>query len=162
MITAEQLREVLSYNPETGRFSWRKTLRLGHVGKEAGSLRPTGYISINVHKRLYQAHRLAWLYIHGRWPETYIDHINGEKSDNRLSNLREASQSQNIANSRVSAANKTGFKGVSFDKSKQKFRACLGMAGKQIFLGYYDSASDAHAAYASAAAKAHGDFAKVA
>jgi hypothetical protein len=162
LLTQKYLQDVLSYDPDAGEFVWRATTRPGHAGKAAGCLRKTGYASINVGGRLYQAHRLVWLYIHGRWPENHIDHINGNKSDNRLVNLREASPSQNIANSRISMANKTGFKGVSFDKRKRMYRACLGKDGKQLFLGYYDAPQDAHAAYAKAAKESHGAFAKFA
>lgn len=149
-----QLCERLNYHPDTGVFTWVRS------GKVAGSLRPSGYIAINLNKKLYQAHRLAWLYVYGSWPKTHIDHINCDRQDNRIVNLRDATPSQNIANSRLSAANKTGFKGVSFDKRKGLFRAVLGKNGRQIFLGYFTKPDEAHKAYVKAAQTEHGEFAR--
>lgn len=154
-LTATELRNRLRYEPAIGKFFWRNT------GKEAGSLRKqTGYITINIDKRWFQAHRLAWLYVHGKWPAKHIDHINGERADNRSCNLREATVSQNIANSKLSKANTVGLKGVSFDKEKKLFRSYIVKDGRQRHLGYFSQPQAAHEAYVKAANDNFGEFAR--
>lgn len=154
-ITADELRSRVKYDHESGKFHWLNT------GKEAGSLRKqAGYVTLNIDKRWFQAHRLAWLYVHGKWPDGIIDHINGERADNRLCNLRDANLSQNTANSRLSKANTVGLKGVSFDKKKKKYRASIVKDGKQKFLGYFTDPKEAHQSYVAAANDNFGEFAR--
>lgn len=160
MLTAEKLREILSYDPERGTFVRLSSPAKWRVGQAAGSIRPSGRMAININGKLHSAHRLAWLYVFGKWPTLHVDHINGNPLDNRLSNLREATVSQNIANSKLNRANKTGLKGVSFDKRKCLYRACIMKGGKQRFLGYFKGALDAHAAYLVAAKEMFGEFAR--
>src|SRR4051812_4396707 len=118
MITAERLRQVLSYDPETGVFLWKeKIARKVVVGRKAGNIGNFGYIYIRIAGKLYYGHRLAWLYVHGVWPEKGIDHRNGVPDDNRIANLRPANQSENNQNMRLPKHNKSGFMGVSFFKS---------------------------------------------
>jgi hypothetical protein len=161
LISHSDLCSILDYCPNKGIFTWAITDRLGFKGKIAGSLRPSGYITINFGGKYYQAHRLAWFYVTKKWPRCYIDHVNGNKSDNRIINLREANQSQNIANSKLSKANKTGYKGVSYSRKQQAYQACLGKDGKQLFLGYFDDPEEAYQAYVKAALTHHGKFAKI-
>jgi len=121
-LTAERLREVLRYEPETGVFVWRvRAARRIHVGAVAGNISPSsGYRFIGVDCRLYGAHRLAWLYMTGEWPKHQVDHVNMDCADNRWANLRDATCSQNTANSCVRINNKSGFKGVSWDKRRRR------------------------------------------
>lgn len=106
------LKELLNYDQETGIFTWNKS-RIGiTTGKVAGTIKPTGYIVILVNRRLYRAHRLAWLYVTGEWPKYEIDHINGDRMNNRFSNLREATKAENNWNKKIRSDSKTGFKNV--------------------------------------------------
>lgn len=106
-----------------------------------------------------KAHRLAWFFMTGEWPILDIDHINGDRSDNRWSNLRLANDSQNGANKRRYKNNKSGFKGVIWDARHKRFKAQLKKDGKVLNLGRYHTAEEAHEAYCKAAATLHGDFA---
>ena len=105
------------------------------------------------------AHRVAWVMTHGEWPKEMIDHINGDRSDNRLCNLRQATRSQNLINSKLSSRNSSGFRGVSWCSAKQKWDARIYSATKLRLLGRFKTKEEAIAAYAAAAAELHGDFA---
>ena len=155
----EFLKSILDYNEETGVFLWKVSRGCIRKGEEAGNTRPDGYYRIRIENKPYFAHRLAWLYIHGKFPDNHIDHINGDTSDNRLSNLREATNQQNQYNvTKLRCDNSTGYKGVSFNKRDNKFQAQIRINGKLIFLGYFDSAKKAGAAYERAAKNFHGEF----
>jgi hypothetical protein len=129
-------------NPHlTGIFTRLQT-RARHknlIGKPAEVINTIGYAVIRIDGIQYLAHRLAWLVSSGSWPVDQIDHINGCRSDNRLSNLREVTNLQNNLNKGIRKNNKTGVVGVSFDSRKKKWRARFKAAGKEIFLGYFDS-----------------------
>lgn len=159
-ITLDRLRELLSYDPETGHFHWSKPRPFCSAGKYAGGLTPYGYVRINVEGRPYQAHRLAWFYVYGRWPLREIDHINGIRSDNRLSNLREATPSQNQANKGMRKDNTSGAKGVTWDKSRGKWLAAIHVNGKRQGLGRYQTIGEAAAAYEAAAEINFGEFSR--
>jgi hypothetical protein len=157
-LTAERLSSILSYDPETGLFLWlESTSPRIRIGEQAGS-KTQGYINIQVDGVLYRAHRLAWLHVYGEWPEKGIDHINGISSDNRIANLREASQSQNTANARRKVTCQSGFKGVTLYRNK--WVATIGKGGKKKHLGCFDTPEAAHAAYSAAAIVTHGAFAR--
>lgn len=145
-LTAERLRQILSYDPMTGQFIRLKTGR--RVGDKSGS----GYITIYVDGRSRNAHRLAWLYVHGRWPDFYIDHINGDRTDNRIANLRDIEQSENVRCKRV-AKGKSGIVGVHFHKATKKWiaRASLRPLEPVTHLGSFSTAEDASEAYRKAA-----------
>lgn len=153
----ELLRQILRYDPETGDFFWRvsRSNRI-KVGMKAGSTNKMGYRIIYCGTRLQYAHRLAWLYVYGYWPDQ-IDHINGNTSDNRISNLRVATQSQNNAN-RVGKNNK---KGATFDRRREKWIAYIKKDGKTRYLGGFDTEEEAHIAYCDAAKHLFGDFARL-
>jgi hypothetical protein len=159
-ITPELLREHLRYDPDTGVFVWIKTVRHGgkaKVGDVAGAVTANGRIKIAISKHQCYAHRLVWLYLYGRWPEKNIDHIDGNPSNNRLNNLREASQSQNMQNlsRKPKKSNTSGFIGVSWSKRKNSWVAAIRINGKQTNLGKFPTAELAHAAYCEAKAKHH-------
>lgn len=150
-LSAETLRARLDYDPQTGIFRWRKN------GDPAGCVCKTnGYVLIGLDKRTYKAHRLAWLYVHGAWPCGDIDHINRNRSDNRIANLREATRSQNIANSTWEKPNATGLRGVRF--VGKKWSARIKKEYREIKLGLFDSPEEAHAAYVAATMQHFGDF----
>lgn len=155
-LTAERLREVLSYNQETGDFIWRAVNgRRGRPGIRAGR-RAGKYVGITIDGVAHLAHRLAWLYVHNRWPATgYIDHINGDFCDNRIENLREASNGQNMQNQvRAHANSRSGLLGVSSHKSG-RFVASIRRNGKRYYLGIYDTPKEAHARYLQAKREIH-------
>lgn len=154
MLTVRRLRETLHYNPETGVFIWiQPASNRVQAGMEAGRIHEVcGYRQIGVDGRRYQAHRLAWLYMTEEWPSDMIDHINCDRADNRFSNLRESCNSDNVKNRRKAGSqNKTGMLGVTAIDSG--FRARIQQDGKNIHLGVFDTAEEAHIAYKSAANK---------
>jgi hypothetical protein len=119
-----------------------------------------GYWQIQIDGSLYLAHRLVWFYVHSRWPTHEIDHVNGIKTDNRIGNLRLATKSQNQANSRKRRGCSSKFKGACFCKRSRKWHAHITKNYKTHHLGTFPTAQEAHAAYAVAARKFHGKFAK--
>ncbi len=124
-ITQEYLKIILEYNPETGKFKWLvKTSNRIKIGMEAGTLRSNGYLKTNINGQLYYNHRLAFLYMTGRWPTHNIDHINGSKDDNSWINLREATHSQN--NKNRASYGKALDKNIYLTKGKYAVRICLG------------------------------------
>lgn len=156
-----RLRELLSYDSETGIFTWLRNLKGGvRAGDAAGyvNVGGKGYILISVDGRMYTAHRLAWFYMTGVWPECLIDHRDQDKTNNRWANLREASREQNMANSGLMKSNTSGVKGVSFARREQKWHAYIGTGGKRKTLGYFESFDDAKAARLEAEREYHGDF----
>lgn len=150
MITQTRLREVLEYDPETGIFTWKVTLSNSvPAASRAGTLHPNGYVYIHIDRRGYLAHRLAWLYITGSWPQDQLDHINGVKNDNRWVNLREADNRLNLENQRKAHRNnKLGVLGVT--PSQGKFRAVIRHLGHLRHLGYFATRELAHTAYLKA------------
>jgi hypothetical protein len=159
MITAEELRERLDYDPETGVFTRRISTNFKYkIGDVAGHYNSDGYRCIQIQNREYRAHRLAWLYVHGVWPLAQIDHINGTRDDNRIANLREATRSENGMNKKNHRNKRCALKGV--DIHYGRFRARISVQRKTIFLGCYDTEEEAHAAYMAAAEKEFGAFAR--
>jgi len=159
-LTADQLREVLDYSPDTGVFRWKKRISIRiEVGQEAGS-RGEGRIEIGVYGHNYLAHRLAWLWMTGEWPSKQVDHKDVDGLNNRWANLRLATHSENVRNSGRRRNNTSGYKGVSFAPKERKWHARI-MANRELhLLGYFDRKEDAAAAYAEAAKRLHGEFSR--
>jgi len=159
-LTAERLRHLLDYDRATGIFRWRVTRNHKALsGGIAGYLNESGYIHICIDGAEYKAQRLAWLYVHGQWPGARVDHENGDTVDNSFGNLREATHSQNIANSRLRKDNKAGLKGVSL-AYPGRWMANINKDKKRHYLGLFDSPEKAHAAYVAAAQQLFGAFAR--
>ena len=162
MLTQARLKEILDYNPDTGEFrniKTRKGIAKG-VGSLAGSTNKNGYTYIAIDGKKYLAHRLAWLYTHNELPPE-IDHQNLNRSDNRIANLRRADKRLNSRNRTKQKNNTSGFKGVSWSKSVQKWHASIKLDGVPQHLGYFSLKEDAARAYEAAAMKLHGEFARV-
>lgn len=159
-LSHERLLSLLAYDPETGIFTnlkWRKGIAERRVGSAAGFLNPYGYVRIKVDGRAYQGHRLAWFWMTGKWPKIDIDHIDGNKSNNIWSNLREANKSQNRANRLYKCSNP--LKGCY--PYRGKFVSKISAGGTKLHLGTFLTAEEAHAAYCVAARRYHGEFARV-
>lgn len=151
MITADRLRELVHYCPETGIFTWiALTSNKVKIGDVAGSLRKDGYFRIQIDGKLHFAHRLAWLYINGNLPLKYIDHIDGNRSNNCINNLRDVDRFTNNQNIKQAQENNksTGLLGVT--KYRNKFIAQIGINKEHKYLGCFDNPYDAHDAYLSA------------
>jgi DNA-dependent RNA polymerase auxiliary subunit epsilon len=159
-ITADELRDLLHYDPETGGFTWLvANSNRAKAGARAGGFKPDGYRHIRINGKLHYEHRLVWLHVHGAMPTKFIDHIDGDPSNNRLENLREATNAQNNANKRKHRDNTSGRKGVSWHAGGKKWHARISVNNKAIHIGYFDKLEDAAVAYQAAALKYQGDFA---
>lgn len=157
-LTADYVRERLSYDSTNGEFRWLTTsiFNPSFVGKVAGTVDRHGYRMISLHGSMFFAHRLAWLYVYGEWPIGVIDHINGIPGDNRIENLRDTTQALNVQNQRLpKRGSKTGFIGVSWDGQRRKFYSQISLNGKSHKLGRFDRAEDASAAYWDAKRRLH-------
>lgn len=162
-ITVARLRQLLDYNPDTGVFRWcEKPNKRTNIGAIAGEIGQWGHRRIQINGHRYQAHHLAWLYVHGVWPTGILDHANGKPDDNRIANLRPATTAQNMQNSRRFSTNSSGFKGVDFCRQTRRWRAHIVVDGRYIHLGRFPSPEEAHAAYIAAAVEHFGEFARAA
>lgn len=153
---------LLEYNPDSGVLTRRISIRGHNAGSVAGTVMANGYRGITVDGRHYYAHRLAWLMVTGLMPETDIDHVNGLKDDNRLTNLRLATRSQNNGNARRRKDNTSGYKGVSFHPQTEKWRAAIHIKGRKHHIGLFQTPEEAHQAYINQAKQVFGEFAKAA
>ena len=173
ILTQEIVKTLFEYDKDSGKIFWKerdlslfktvsswKQWNKRYSGKEAGFKNKQGYITIRIFKtKLYMAHRLIWLYCYGKLPDKFIDHINGNPSDNRIKNLREASYADNSRNRHMSNG-KIPFKGVALSDPRclKKYRGYVFLNNKQIHLGTFDTPEEAHAAYCKAAKELHGEF----
>lgn len=138
MLTQKRLKELLEYNKYNGVFT--RTVRTAnsvHIGDTAGGISGDGYHYIRVDGKKYKSHRLAWLYIHGHWPKDQIDHINHDRVDNRIVNLREATNVDNHRNRGMNCNNTSGCTGVHWHRQSQKWQAQIRVEGRQIYLGLF-------------------------
>lgn len=164
-ITPASLSAALDYDPMTGVLTWKHradrevSWNTRRAGQPAGSVLPVGYVYVMLEGKPRLAHRLIWLMTYGEMPSGQIDHINRDRTDNRLANLRLVSQSQNSMNGSKRGNNTSGVIGVSFDRSKAHWRADITVNGQQHYLGRFASKDDAIAARRAAEAEHFGDYA---
>lgn len=157
LISAEEARKRYAYDPDTGLIVHVRASKSKLNGKSAVTIRKDGYAQVQVGRKSYRAHRLAWLLYYGVYPSGVVDHFNGNPSDNRISNLRDVSQMENLQNRTVSSPKShTGLIGVVKDRGR--YQARIGANGVQHYLGCFQTCSEAHAAYLTAKASLHGAF----
>ena len=155
IISQHRLKELLNYDPETGVFTWVRTRgSKALAGYIAGHAEPNRYVNIMLDRKLYKAHRLAWLYVYGAWPAE-IDHIDQCKHNNRINNLREVESSENKQNIAWFSHNTSGHKGVTWHKANQKWQAQIKVRGKNVYLGTFLTIEDAVKARQSALSEYH-------
>ncbi len=152
-ITPEYLKTIFLYDPKTGKLTRRKN------NKKAGFVASNGYLYVVVGGNWLLVHRVAWAIVTNNWPSRKIDHRDRNKTNNRLCNIRQASDSENCANKCKSTNNTSGYKGVSFHAQDKLWRAQIVFYGKYFSIGLFKTAEEAYAAYCEAAKKIHGDFA---
>lgn len=160
-VSADEVKATIVYDPLTGNFSRSRVGgRFGRdrPGKPVGTRAVCGYVVIWVGGKLHYAHLLAWAIHTGEWPTAEVDHRDGDKSNNRWSNLRLATHIQQAWNKGMRNDNTSGFVGVSWDKSRHLWSAFIYLGGKHKYLGRYQTKEQAGAAYAEAAQSAHGEF----
>lgn len=158
LITHARLLERVSYDPLTGIFTCRKTERgiRAKVGEPVGYCDGNGYCNLGIDRRTYLLHRLAWLYVHRQWPENHIDHIDRDPGNNRIANLREATNGENFQNIVTARKNsRHGFLGTYLHKPSGRWQALIYVNKKKHSLGYHDTPEDAHAAYVEAKRRLH-------
>lgn len=154
LLSTDELRSLVFYNPENGQMTWRDGQRAGYqVGYAKDGYRQAEFTG----RRRFFVHRLAWLYAYGEWPPGFIDHANGDRSDNRIVNLRIATPTQNMANRRAQGGRT--LKGITRAYGG-KWRAMISIYGRQTVIGTFDTAEEAHAAYFKRAIEVHGEFAR--
>lgn len=160
-LTQEIIRELIDYDPETGDCFWKfrdrkwfksdgvwKSWNSSFSGKKTGSLNiRDGYIQLYILNIKCRLHRIIWLYVYGEWPKNMIDHINRIKSDNRLINLREATNTENGQNREKQKNNTSGYKGVSWNKQAKKWETKIMINSKHKHLGLFENKEDAYIKY---------------
>lgn len=160
----------ISYDPCTGHFTWKPIAASSQyelawnsrwAGKQAGGVRGNGYAYISMGGTHHLCHRLAWAIYFGSEPNGQLDHINGDPTDNRISNLREATQSQNCANQGSRKSNTSGYRGVTWNRRRNKWQAQIQVNKKHRVLGHFNDAADAAKAYQAAATAGFGQFYRV-
>lgn len=158
MTELKRVKELLDYNAETGLFIWKVSTGSVKKGQEAGWVTWNNYRKISVDGLHYAAHRLAWFYTYGEWPEKDLDHIDGNRLNNSLYNLREASRSENLMNRDKMPRNTSGYKGVSLHRETGKWDARITAYGKQYYLGIFPTKIDAYNAYCKKEQELFGAF----
>jgi hypothetical protein len=145
LLTAEELKEVLSYDPDTGEFRWKVRTAVRNIGDLAGYFDSNGYRRIQVNHNDYKAHRLAWLYVNGSFPKHFIDHINGKKGDNRISNLREATMRENQCNRKLHRDGR--LHGTCYSKQINRWISSIRIGERRKHIGCFSSEEAAHHTY---------------
>jgi hypothetical protein len=152
-ITAERVRDLFDYDPETGVLRWKKGFGGVYSGMAVGTPNDRGYLLVRLDKRARKVHRVIWLHVFGEWPTDQIDHINGKKDDNRLSNLRSVTNAQNHQN-KTCAKSKSGSRGVR-ERPGGRFEASITLNRKGYYLGIFTSIGEAEEAYKIARQRLH-------
>jgi hypothetical protein len=148
--------ERIAYDPSTGDLRWTVAGRGINKGAIAGSVTRAGYRQVRVGFKVYRAHRLAWFLVHGKWPDGEIDHINGDRADNRLANLRVVDRAGNSQNRRKAHRDSShGLLGAAWNRQHKRWQAKIMANGKRHHLGYFDTAEAAHAAHMAAKQRLH-------
>lgn len=158
VITAQELQQIAEYFPENGIFIWKITKgNYVKTGKEFGSWDLYGYKTVRINRKSYKLHRLAWLYVYGEMPKNDIDHINGIRHDNRISNLRDVTRQTNLENqTKIQKQKKhTTLIGVYFDARKKSYYSRISIKNKSVHLGTFKTEQQAHDAYVAAKRKFH-------
>lgn len=151
LLTLEEVRDILDYAPASGELRWRRRMSKRVLsGDIAGCVDTYGYVRIIIKGKNYRAHRLGWLLTYGGWPDAELDHIDLDRSNNRLNNLREATRAQNMLNKKMYKNNKSGFIGVHFHEASGRYQAQYGRDGIVHRIGEFDTAEEASAAYQAA------------
>lgn len=158
-LSQTQLKKYLSYDSTTGIFKWHKSGTGRKPNLSAGCIEPNGYISLILFYNKFMAHRLAWLYVYGKFPKKFIDHVDGNPSNNAIVNLREASRSENAMNMRPFKNSTSKFKGVSWSNKFNKWIACIVRNKERYFLGVFDSELEAAKVYKKKEIELFGEFA---
>jgi hypothetical protein len=159
LLSAERARELLAYDPDTGILTWR----ISRPGAVAGTVAGTpcqGYLQVQIDYVFHKAHRVIWLMQTGDWPQHHIDHINRDRSDNRWSNLREATPLENSRNKSLSSRNSSGAVGVCWDQARGKWNTNIGVHNRTLSLGCFEVFDDAVAARCEAEKHYFGEFAR--
>jgi hypothetical protein len=162
MLTRDYVAGLMDYQRDTGTFIWRVTQGSVKAGRRAGSRHSSGYVHVRINKRGYKAHQLVWLMETGTWPAFPLDHIDGDGGNNHHSNLRDCTMSQNKANSRSYKNNKSGIKGVCYNKKLNRWGASIQCGGKRHHLGLFHTKEEAAEVYMASAALFFGPFARAA
>lgn len=157
-ITQEELKNNFYYDKLTGIFTYKNNTANKKAGDVAGNINSLGYVRIGINYKSYKAHRLAFLYMTGKFPKKLVDHINGNKQDNSWENLREANYIQNNQNAKKSILNTSGYKGVTWDKKAKKWRAQASLNNIKKYLGYFESKELAYKAYVNFSKTNHKEF----
>lgn len=155
MLTQAELKQLLHYDPETGLFTRLTSPSTNAKVGDIAGWNSCGYVRIKLNKKMYMAHRLVWLYMYGKFPDHQIDHINHNRSDNRLCNLRAVTHQQNQWNPQRRKDNTSGYIGVRFHKAAQKYTATICCNKKNRHIGCFDTLEQANLAYLKAKAELH-------
>lgn len=161
-LTQEYLKTILDYDPKTGIFVWvKKPSPKISLASAAGRTNGNGYCQIQIKGKVYYSHRLAFLFMVGRWPNDMIDHINRVENDNRWVNLRECNRSQNYANKEKQINNSSGYKGVCWGKDRKRWISSISINKKRIHVGAFKDKKAAARAYNQKSIELYGEFAYI-
>ncbi|WP_241331148.1 HNH endonuclease [Burkholderia cenocepacia] len=161
VLTHERLMQLIHYDSKTGCFTRLTGAGATRRDSTAGYAAPHGYLRISVDGFIFRAHRLAWFWVHGKWPKEFLDHINNDRTDNRICNLREVGHAENQWNKSLNRNNSVGLKGAHYHSASGKWASHIRCRGKRKRLGLFESAEEAHEVYCLAAVMLHGEFANL-
>lgn len=155
LLNHEELLDILSYDKDTGIFTWTGKRKGTKAGKIAGTISSDNYVQIQISGRLYRSHRLAWFYVYGTWPEGILDHIDRDTLNSSIYNLREVSASENQRNRGVNKNSTTGVKGVSLNSKTGRYESYIKINGTKKHLGLFNTIEEAQNAQIKAEIEAN-------